>query len=414
MTGTGIASVLSARVFDPGAGDLFTPDDVLAVRLEARAFAEQAVAPVAHRIACTEESLSSFPREAFEALAASGLLGVPFPASVGGRGLDHPAAATVAVVEELAYHSNSVAAIYDVHCILAGQAIHAGARTEEAQQVLHDLVRGSFVASFATSEPAASSDLSPDAIQTVAEKTDQGWIVRGRKRWITNSPVAEVMVCLCRYGSRTVTLLVDLSAPGVTVGSPDRKMGNRGQLTAEVHLDGVEVSDDYRLGEEGGGLSVALRALTYGRIGIGSAGVGMAQRALDLATERLTSRHAFGRPLGANQYWQFRMADLATRIEMARTLCLKAALRLDRGDRVPEPQAAMAKIAGTEVAVDAARDTVQIHGGYGFVQTLASEQADYPVEALYRDSKIGEIYEGANELQRWIIARQILGRDITG
>ncbi len=404
----------NTRVFDPAKDDVFTPSDVSAVRLEARAFAEEVVAPVAHEIACREEDPASFPREVFDGLAASGLLGVPFPVEVGGRGLAHPAAATVAVVEELAYYSNSVAAIYDVHCILAGQSLHAGARTDEMKAVLQGLVRGSFVASFATSEPAASSDLSPDAIQTVAEKVGNDWVVRGHKRWITNSPVAEVLVCLCHHEGRTVTLLIDLKAPGVTVGAPDRKMGNRGQLTADIELDGVAVSDHHRLGDVGSGLSVALRALTYGRIGIGSAGVGMAQRAVDLASERLASRHAFGRPIGANQHWQFRIADLAARVEMARGLCLKAALRLDRGDRVPEPHAAMAKIAGTEVAVDAARDAVQIFGGYGFVQTLTGEEADYPVEALYRDSKIGEIYEGANELQRWIIARQILGRDITG
>jgi alkylation response protein AidB-like acyl-CoA dehydrogenase len=154
--------------------------------------------------------------------------------------------------------------------------------------------------------------------------------------------------------------------------------------------------------------------LTYGRIGIAAAGVGMAQRAFDLMVEHLSNRRAFGRVIGANQHWQFLLADRATEIENARNLYLKAALRLDDGNPFPEPEAAMAKLYGTRLSVDIARDAVQAFGGFGFARELGNDGSLGPVEALYRDSKIGEIYEGANEIQKWVIARKILGREVTG
>lgn len=140
----------------------------------------------------------------------------------------------------------------------------------------------------------------------------------------------------------------------------------------------------------------------------------MAQAAFDLMTERLLTRVAFGAPLGAMQHWQFLMAERALQIETARSLYIKAALRLDSGEPFPEPEASMAKLAGTEVSVEIARDAVQLFGGLGFTRELGADSSTIPVEAIYRDSKIGEIYEGANEIQKWIIARQLLGRNVTG
>ena len=200
----------------------------------------------------------------------------------------------------------------------------------------------------------------------------------------------------------------------MNIGRADRKLGNRGQLTADVILDGVELRDEALLGAEGGGLKIALSTLTYGRIGIAAAGVGMAQAAFDHMTDRLLTRSAFGYPLGAMQHWQFKMADYALALESARSLYIKAAIRLDEGNPFPEPEAAMAKLAGTELAVAIARDAVQVFGGLGFTRELGADASPGPVEAIYRDSKIGEIYEGANEIQKWIIARQLLGRHVTG
>ena len=276
------------------------------------------------------------------------------------------------------------------------------------------LVRGEIIGAFATSEPGASSDLSAHAVHTVAARTRCGWRLHGRKRWITNAPVADVIVVLARTDERLSLLIVPAAAPGVRIGRPDRKLGNKGQLTADVLLDDVELGEDALLGPVDGGLKIALSTLTYGRIGIAAAGVGMAQSAFDHMTDRLATREAFGAKLAAMQYWQFRMAEHALALEAARSLYIKAALRLDDATPFPEPEAAMAKLAGTELSVTIARDAVQLFGGLGFTRELGADGTTGPVEAIYRDSKIGEIYEGANEIQKWIIARHLLGRDITG
>lgn len=209
--------------------------------------------------------------------------------------------------------------------------------------------------------------------------------------------------------------IVDTALRGVHVGRPDLKMGNRGQLTADVRFDEVRLEDDALLGgQQGQGLRHALATLTLGRIGIAAAGVGMAQAAFDHAVARLATRTAFGRPIAANQHWQFLMAQRATELENARSLYLKAALRRDAGVTFPEPEAAMAKYYGTQLSVDMARDAVQALGGMGFARELGADSSPGPVEAIYRDSKIAEICESTNEIQRWVIARQIFGRDVAG
>ena len=286
-----------------------------------RQIAADVVAPAARRIANGDERVDGFPRDVFEGLAAAGLFRLPYKSEVGGDGLSHPVTATAVAIEELAYCSSSVAAIFDVHCILAGNALAHG--TEEQQQAwLTHVADGSMIGAFATTEPEASSDLSPQAIQTVANRTDQGWVLNGHKRWISNSPVADFIVTLARTGDRLSMFIVDTTLPGVSVGMPDQKMGNRGQLTADVRYDNVQLGDDALLGGvEGQGLRHALATLTLGRIGIAAAGVGMAQAAFDHAIVHLSERRAFGRPIAANQHWQFLMADRATE-SRTRALCI--------------------------------------------------------------------------------------------
>jgi len=394
--------------------DLLAPAEVNEVRGRARKLADDVVAPVAARIANGNERVDGFPRDVFDALAADGVFGVGFGREVGGWGLDHPMTATAVAIEELAYHSSSIAAVFDVHCILAGNALLHGT-SEQQERWLKPLVAGELVGAFATTEPEASTDLSPEAVQTVAERRGDGWVLRGRKRWISNSPVAGFIVTLARTSDRLSMFIVDTRLPGVRVGVPDLKMGNRGQLTADVYFEDVELGADTLLGGvEGHGLKHALATLTCGRIGIAAAGVGLAQAAFDKAVEHLSMRHAFGRPVAANQHWQFLMAEHATSIENARNLYMKAALRRDSGELFPEPEAAMAKFYATRLAVDAARDAVQAFGGLGFAREVTADGTPGPVEALYRDSKIGEIYEGTNEIQKWVIARQIFGRAIVG
>ncbi|GAC1381407.1 MAG: acyl-CoA dehydrogenase family protein [Marmoricola sp.] len=403
-----------ARQIDRMYHDLLSPGEITAVRERVRAVATEVVAPAAGHIANGDERVDGFPRDVFDALAARDLFRLPFAREVGGAGLDHPVMATAVAIEELAYYSSSIAAVFDVHCILAGNVLTQGTERQQ-QEWLPRVASGDVVGAFATTEPEASSDLSPRAVQTVATRQGDTWVLRGRKRWISNSPVAGFIVTLARTEDRLSMFIVDTSLPGVRVGVPDLKMGNRGQLTADVWFDDVQLSDaDLLGGVEGQGLRHALETLTLGRIGIAAAGVGMAQAAFDHTVAHVRSRHAFGRPVAANQHWQFLLADRATELENARTLYLKAALRRDSGELFPEPEAAMAKHYGTRLSVDMARDAVQAHGGLGFARELSADGTPGPVEAIYRDSKIGEIYEGTNEIQKWIIARRIFGKDITG
>ncbi|PPJ25790.1 acyl-CoA dehydrogenase [Nocardia nova] len=393
--------------------DTWLPTETVALRAEARAAVTRVVAPVARRIGEQVESADSFPWDAFRGLADAGLFALPFEAKYG-RGLEFPMLGTCTATEEIAYHSSSMAGVYDGQCILVPQAL-SFATEELRSRLLPALVSGSEAFSFATTEPNASSDLSVQALETVATPAEGGFRVNGRKRWITNSVVASWAAVLCRSGDRMNMLMIDLrNSAGIRIGAPDLKMGHRGQLTADIVFEDVFVPRANLLGDPGAGLSVALSCLTRGRIGIGAAGVGVAQAALDLAVDRLRTRNLFGGPLGKMQYWQFKMAERATEIEMARSLYQKAAIRLDHGDRSAEPEAAMAKAFGTRIAVDTVRDSIQIHGGYGFAREVAETGESVRLEELYRDAKILEIFEGANELQQWVIARRLIGRDVTG
>ncbi|MDT7655917.1 MAG: hypothetical protein QOF38_632 [Pseudonocardiales bacterium] len=402
------------RTQDRMTHDVWLPPEIVALRAEARTAVEKRLAPFAREIGQREESVDSFPWEAFRGLADEGLFTVPFGADYG-RGLEHPMLGTCTVTEEIAYHSSSMAGVYDGQCILVPQTL-TFASDEVRARLIPELTSGRTAFSFATTEPETSSDLTAERMQTVAEETPDGFVVTGRKRWITNSVVAGWVSILCRAGhtDRATMLLIDLHSPGVRVGRPDLKMGHRGQITADIVLDNVLVPRENLLGTAGGGLGVALSALVRGRIGIGAAGVGVAQAALDLAVERLRTRHVFGGPLGRMQHWQFTMAQRATEIECARTLYQKAATLLDRGDRSAEPEAAMAKAYGTKLANDLVREAIQIHGAVGFAREVAESGESVRLEEMYRDAKILEIFEGANELQQWIIARNLIGRDVTG
>lgn len=402
-----------ARRADTLFHDVGLPDETRRIRAEVREFAQDVLCPVAHRLNTTPESKEVFPREQFDAMARAGLYTIPFPADVGGRGLEFPTLATLTVLEELAYYSRGLAsALYD------GQAILVGKTLEKAPAALRNkylpaLIRGEFVGSFATSEPEASTDLSATSMQTTATQVAGGWRINGRKRWITNSPVADWIVVLCRSGERLTMLMADMRAEGVSVGKPDLKMGNHLQLTADVVFDKVFVPDDHVVGTEGGGLRVALGALALGRMGIGAIGVAMAQAAFDHAADYMCKRKVFGQELARMQHWQYLFAEHAVGLEQARSLYQKAGYRYDV-EGSAEVEAAMAKLVGSRLAVDVARDAIQVCGAYGFVRELSATGELMPLESIYRDAKIGEIYEGANEIQKWVIARNIFGRAYTG
>jgi alkylation response protein AidB-like acyl-CoA dehydrogenase len=403
------------RTQDRMTHDVWLPAEIVELRAQARAAVEKRLVPHAREIGLREESRDSFPWEAFRGLADEGLFAVPFGSDFG-AGLEHPMLGTCTVTEEIAYHSSSMAGVYDGQCILVPQTL-TYASEELRARLIPELVSGRTAFSFATTEPDTSSDLTAERMQTYATESGDGYLLNGRKRWITNSVVAGWVSVLVRAGSdgdRASMFLVDLSSPGVRVGEPDLKMGHRGQITADIIFTDVRVPAANLLGDWGNGLGVALSALVRGRIGIGAAGVGVAQAALDLAVQRLRTRQVFGGPLGAMQHWQFTMAQRATEIECARTLYQKAATLLDRGDRTAEPEAAMAKAYGTRLANDLVREAIQIHGALGFARKVSESGESVRLEEMYRDAKILEIFEGANELQQWIIARRLIGRDVTG
>lgn len=402
------------RVQDRVYADVWLPQETVDLRTEARTTIESSLVPHAREIGTREESADSFHWEAFRALGASGLFAVPFGSEYG-RGLTHPMLGTCTVTEEIAYHSSSFAGVYDGQCILVPQTLKY-AHPELQHELVPQLISGEVAFAFATTEPDTSSDLTAERLSTVATSTPGGYLVSGRKRWITSSAVAGWVAMLVRDGensNRATMLLIDLSSPGVRIGRPDLKMGHRGQVTADIVLDGVFVPEKNVLGQPGRGMGVALGALVRGRIGIGAVGVGVAQAALDLAVARLRTRHVFGRPLGAMQYWQFQMAKRATEIECARSLYQKAALLIDR-DEPADTIAAMAKAYSTRLANDMTREAIQIHGALGFAREVGETGESVRLEEMYRDAKILEIFEGANELQQWIIARSLIGRDITG
>ena len=393
--------------------DILLPEETLQIRREVREFAEDVIRPVAHKLNTTPESSDNFAREQFDAMAKAGLYEIPYPSDVGGRGLEYPTLATMTVLEELGYYSASLAsAFYDGQAILVGKTLD-GAQDSIRSKYLPMLIKGEMVGCFATSEPDASTDLSAKSMAPLAEKVDGGYRINGVKRWITNSPAGDYILALCKTGESLTMLLVDMKQDGVSVSAPDLKMGNHVQQTADVTFKDAFTPDENVVGTVGGGLRTAIKALVQGRMGIGAIGCAMAQRAFDFSTDYMTKRKVFGQELARFQHWQFKFAEYAMQIESARNLYQKAALLHDRFG-IADTEAAMAKLAGSRVACDIARDAIQVCGAYGFVKTLSGPGQDFPLEAIYRDSKIGEIYEGANEIQTWVIARRIFGREFTG
>ena len=391
--------------------DLILPDETLEIRAKAREFVDRVVSPRAYEIATTRESRDSFPRDVFMALAEEEFFKIPYASQQGGLGLEYPCCATVVTVEELAYASNSIAAVYDVHCILAGHALEYGSDYIK-DTYLKPITKAEKIGCFATTEPKASSDLSSRSVQTTGVQRGDKFIVNGQKRFITNACVADFVTALVNVEGQLSMMVIDLTSKGCRVGDPDIKMGNKGQLTSDIYFENVEVPEENLIRDVGKGLHAALGTLTYGRVGIAATGVGMAQAAFDESIAYMKERAAFGKKIGQYQYWQFLMSERTIEIENARNMYSKAALRMDQGVEFPEPEAAGAKYYATELAGNMARDAVQIFGGYGYMQELSHDKSHYKVEQIFRDFKIAEIYEGTNEIQKMILSRAIFGRDI--
>jgi butyryl-CoA dehydrogenase len=333
-------------------------------------------------------------------MSAAGMFGIPYPEEYGGSNMGSLAGAIT--IEELARGSASIALTLDAHW-LATDPIHLFGTDEQKKRYLPDLVAGTKLGAFALTEPGAGSDAA--GIVSSAVRDGEEWVLNGTKAWITNGGAAEVYVIAVKTdntkGARGIsTFIVEKGTPGFSIGKKEDKMGCRGSVTTELVLDNCRIPKSNLLGKEGEGFKVAMVALDYGRTCVGAMGVGIAQSAMEKAARYANQRQAFGGPLAKLQAVQFKIADMAIGIEAARFMVHYAAWKRDQGQRYSK-EAAMAKVLGAEVAMEASREGIQIFGGNGYSR-------DYPLERYLRDAKLLEIGEGASEVLRMVIGTTIL------
>ncbi|MET8448201.1 acyl-CoA dehydrogenase family protein [Streptomyces sp. NPDC005209] len=350
--------------------------------------------------AAEEEDAGRFPREVFTLLSESGLLGLPYDSEYGGG--DQPYEVYLQVLEELAMARLTVGLGVSVHT-LASYALAAYGTKQQQVEHLPAMLGGGLLGAYCLSEPSSGSDAA--SLRTKAVRDGDDWVITGTKAWITHGGIADFYTVMARTGEdgpRGITaFLVPGDAEGLSGAAPEKKMGMKGSPTAQVHLDGVRVCDERRMGEEGQGFAIALSALDSGRLGIAACAIGLAQAALDEALAYAGGRRQFGRSISDFQGLRFMLADMATQIEAGRALYLSAARLRDAG-RPFAKQAAMAKLHCTDTAMKVTTDAVQILGGYGYT-------ADFPVERYMREAKVLQIVEGTNQIQRMVIARHLAG-----
>jgi alkylation response protein AidB-like acyl-CoA dehydrogenase len=344
------------------------------------------------------EAACSFPRDLFSQLGELGLLSLPYPEQFGGGG--QPATVYLQVLEELARGWATIALGTSVH-VLACSAVAEFGTSEQQERFLPELLGGATLGAYCLSEAHSGSDAG--AMRTNAVPDGDEYVISGEKAWITHGPVADFMLVAARTGaagSRGISaFLVPAQTPGIRAGAPERKMGFRASPTSTVHFDGVRVPAGRRVGAEGQGFRIAMAALDAGRLGISACAVGLAQAALDAAADYAGQRVAFGRTIDEFQGVSFLLADAATQIAAARQLYLYAARRKDAGKNF-STEAAMAKLASTDMAMQVTTDMVQVLGGAGYVE-------DHPLERYMREAKVLQIVEGTNQIQRLVIARSL-------
>jgi acyl-CoA dehydrogenase len=368
------------------------------IRDAVRDFARSEVAPRAAAIDHSDE----FPSDLVQKAAQLDLLGIVIPEEYGGAGLDHVCFALF--VEEIAAESGSLAVILDVHTSVGSEPILFAGTEEQKRRYLPDMAAGRKLGAFALSEPEAGSDAGN--LKTTATRDGSGWRLNGTKAFITNMGVADVYIIMARTdpdvtGARGISaFIVEKGTDGLEFGRPMEKMGLHGSPTGEVILHDVLVPEANLLGELHQGFRIAMKALDRGRIGISGQAVGLARGAMDKATKYASERRQFGKAITDQQAIQFMIADRYTEIEAARLLTLRAATLCDRGEPFTRI-ASMAKLMATDIAMKATTDALQMFGGYGYIK-------EYPAERYFRDAKATQIYEGTNQIQRIVIARDLL------
>jgi len=369
------------------------------VRDMVRDLAQKEVVPRAAEVDKTE----AFPAENIQKMAELGLLGLPYPEDFGGGGGDYLGYAIA--VEEIARACGSTALIYAAHVSLGCGPIYDFGSREQKQKWLPRLCSGQGLAAFGLTEPEAGSDAG--ATRTTAVRDGGSYVLNGSKMWITSGAIADVVTCTAKTDSQAGTrgissFLVERGTPGFVPGKNEPKMGLKGSVTSALSFENCRVPAENLLGKEGEGFKQALITLDAGRISIGAMALGLAQAAFDEAVRYSKERVQFGQPIAKFQAIQWMIADMATEIDAARLMVYRAAAMKDAGLRFTK-EAAMAKLHASEVAERTAFKALQVHGGYGYSR-------EYPVERIYRDQRLCSIGEGTSEIQRLVIARQVLGR----
>ena len=376
--------------------NVFTlPAEYNDLRDSVRALAEKEIAPFARAV----DEEHRYPQEAHNALVKSSLFAAHVPTENGGDGAD--ALATCIIIEEVARACGSASLIPAVNKLGSLPLILGGSK-EQKERWLRPLTQGKGF-SYCLSESEAGSDAS--ALKTTAVRKGDGWVINGSKKWISNAGESEFYTVIAQsdssLGSKGITaFVIEKSDPGVSFGAPEKKMGFRGSPTREVYFDNVEVGDDRRIGEVGKGFALAMDTLDHTRITIAAQALGLAQGAFDVAKKYSHERKQFGKEIFDFQGVQFMLADMAIGIESARQLTYAAAAKSERGDKDLRFFSASSKTYATDVAMKVTTDAVQVLGGYGYV-------SDYPVERMMRDAKLTQIYEGTNQIQRIVIARNL-------
>ena len=371
------------------------PSEYNDLRDSVRALAEKEISPFASAV----DEEHRYPQEASDALLKAGLSAAHVPVEFGGEGAD--ALATVIIIEEVARVCGASSLIPAVNKLGSLPLILSGTK-EQKERWLTQLAKGKGF-SYCLSESEAGSDAS--ALKTKAERNGDSWVINGSKKWISNAGISEFYTVIAQTdpskGSKGITaFIIEKSDAGISFGALEKKMGFRGSPTREVYFDNVTIGDDRRISEVGAGFSLAMDTLDHTRITIAAQALGIAQGALDVATKYSHERKQFGKEIFDFQGVQFMLADMAMNIEAARQLTYAAAARSERGDKDLKFFSAASKTFASDVAMKVTQDAVQVLGGYGYV-------SDYPVERMMRDAKLTQIYEGTNQIQRIVMARNL-------
>jgi len=370
-----------------------------AVREMVKDFAEKEIYPVSRELDQMPEP-RKFPRELYRKIGQAGFIGLAMPEKYGGQGKSH--VEYITLIEELCYHDAAVGLLCAV-AELATYPILTFGSDEQKKKHVPDCASGKVIPAFVLTEPEAGSDAANQ--KTIAVENGNEYVINGEKIFIMHGDVAELAVLFCKIDGKPKInmMLVDTNQPGWKARTLKNKMGMRAATTGGIHLTDVKTSTDNLLGEFGKGFRYAMQTLDSARVGVAAQGVGIAQRALDESVAYSKKRQAFGAPIAKLQAIQWMIADMATRLEAARCLTYKAAMKQDSGERF-SLEAAMAKLYAAETANFCVDRAMQIHGGYGFIGEFSI------IEKLYRDQRVLEIYEGTSEVQRLVIAGNVIGR----